>query len=98
MNRLTLQFEPELERTYQHAMADRFRLQARVSGVAGSLNLIGIGLWFLLLVPETDGGPLMGRIFLLSAIPTIFSLAMTFNSMYPQRRGPMAATGILGTG
>jgi class 3 adenylate cyclase len=98
MHPLTLRFPPDLERAYQEAMTPRFRLQARVSGLIGSLNLIAIGLWFLLLVPEADGGSTIGRVFLLSALPTLFSLSMTFSPMYAERRGPMAATGILGTG
>ena len=98
MHPLTLRLPNDLEQAYQTAMAPRFRLQARVSGVIGSLNLLAIGLWFALLVPEAEGGATIGWAFLLSALPTVLSLTMTFSPAYARLRGPMAAVGILGTG
>lgn len=79
-------------------MTPRFRVQMRVSTAISAPNLIAIALWFLLLVPESEGGGTIGRAFLISAIPPAISLVMTFTPAYERWRGAIASIGILGSG
>jgi class 3 adenylate cyclase len=98
MHPITLRFPRALEAEFNAATYPRFRTQTRVAMFAGFVNLVAVGLWFGLLVPEADGGAVIGRTFLLSSIPALAGFAMAFMPGYERLRGIQVALSVLLTG
>ena len=98
MHPITLRFPADWERLFREGTAARSRLQSRVSLSLAFTNLVGIGLWFLLTVPEADGGATIGRVFFASSLPALLALTVSLTTAYA-RFGQLAlGAAFLGSG